>query len=249
VPIDFKGKVALVTGGTAGIGRASAVALAAAGAKLIVCGRRDSEGQETLRLIREAGGEGEFVRADVSRREDVEALIRATAARFGRLDIAFNNAGVEGGLGLFADLEEKDYERVFDVNVRGLWLCMKYELEQMLKKGGGSIVNTASIAGLTGAPKMAAYSGSKHAVIGLTKSAAVEYAAQNIRINAVCPGFIETDMYANIPDKTKEAILKRIPLGRTGTPQEIARCVRYLIVDGDYITGQTLNINGGIYMQ
>ena len=184
---DFIGKVAIVTGGTSGIGRATAVAYAREGAKVVVAGRREAEGDETVRLIRKEGGDGMFVATDVAKEADVKSLVGRTLDKFGRLDFAFNNAGIEHEPTPLLEQKAATYEQVMDINVKGVWLCMKYEIPAMLQSGGGAIVNTSSIAGVVAFPGIEIYAASKHAVIGMTKSAAVEFAKQGVRINAVLP--------------------------------------------------------------
>ena len=247
---EFENKVALVTGGSSGIGRATAIAFAREGAKVVVAARRVKESEETVSLIKEAGSDGIFIQTDVAVEEEVQALIEKTIATYGRLDYAFNNAGVAMG-GLITETTLDIYEKVFDVNVKGLLLCMKYESLQMLKNGGGSIVNNSSIAGLMGIEQISVYVASKHAVAGLTKAAALEMAKSNIRVNAVCPGVIETDMsrpFFEVPFYKK--LIENIPMGRVGQAEEVASAVVYLCSDkASFITGQNLAIDGGSLAQ
>jgi len=246
---ELEGKVALVTGGTSGIGRDTAVLFAKAGAKVVVAGRREREGEETVELVRAAGGDGLFVKTDVSKATEVDALVRETVERFGRLDVAFNNAGIEGVFAPIIRQSEEDWDRTIAINLKGVWLCLKYEIRQMLKQGGGgAIVNMASIIGLVGSAGVAAYSASKHGVIGLTKTAALENAKSGIRINAVCPGFTETPM----ADRTLRApavrqyVLSCHPIGRLGKPAEIAEAVVWMCSDrASFMTGQSLVLDGG----
>jgi len=246
---DLEGKVALVTGGTSGIGRDTAVLFAKAGAKVVVAGRREPEGNETIELVRGAGGEGLFLRADVSKASEVETLVQETVERFGRLDLAFNNAGIEGVWAHIARQSEEDFDRTITINLKGVWLCLKYEIRQMLKQGGGgAIVNMASITGLVGSAGAAAYSASKHGVIGLTKTAALETAKSGIRINAVCPAFTETpmaDRTLRVPTVHKY-VLSCHPIGRLGRPAEIAEAVLWMCSDrASFMTGQSLVLDGG----
>lgn len=241
-------KVALVTGATSGIGRASAIALAKAGAKVIVSGRRSEEGKKTVDMIKKTGGEAFFIRADVTKESDVKALVQNTIKKYGRLDIAFNNAGVLEA-GPLIKMDENNYKRMFDTNVKGVFLSMKYEIPVL--KNGGSIINTASIAGVVGSENLALYDATKHAVIGLTKSAALEVAKKNIRINAVCPGAIDTALLKNFitKDEIKEVAASH-PLGRIGKPEEIAEMVVFLASSkASFITGSAMLIDGGFTAQ
>jgi NAD(P)-dependent dehydrogenase (short-subunit alcohol dehydrogenase family) len=243
----FADKVVLITGGTAGIGRATAVAFARHGAKVVVSGRRKAEGQESVALVEKAGGEGLFLRADVSREEDVAALVAHTIEHFGRVDIAFNNAGVSER-GLTTDITVESYEHIFGINVRGVAFGMKHQIAAMLKTGGGSIVNNASVLGIRPYPELSLYNASKFAVIGLTKTAAVEYATKGIRVNAVCPAIIETDMTAMARDdeQTRNAMLLLHPVRRFGTSEEVADAVLWLCSPGSgFITGINLPVDGG----
>jgi NAD(P)-dependent dehydrogenase (short-subunit alcohol dehydrogenase family) len=247
--LELESKVALVTGGTSGIGRDTAVLFAKAGAKVVVAGRRELEGEETVGLVRAASGDGLFVKTDVSKASEVDALIQKVVEKFGRLDVAFNNAGIEGVWAPIIRQSEEDWDRTIDINLKGVWLCLKYEIRQMLKQGGGgAIVNMASIIGLVGSAGVAAYSASKHGVIGLTKTAALETAKSGIRINAVCPGFTETPM----ADRTLRApavrkyVLSCHPIGRFGKPSEIAEAVVWMCSDrAAFMTGQSLVLDGG----
>ena len=246
---ELQGKVAIVTGGTSGIGRDASVLFAKAGAKVVVAGRREIEGQETIDLIRAAGGEAFFLKTDVSQTAQVQALVQKTVDKYGRLDVAFNNAGIEGNWIPIADQPEEDWDRTIDINVKGVWLCLKFEIQQMLKQGGGgAIVNMSSVAGFIGAAGAATYCASKHAVIGLTKSAAIETGPNGIRVNAICPGIIETPMGDRIfgaPEVTKWA-LTFYPLGRFGKPMEVAEAVLFLCSDrASFMSGQTLILDGG----
>jgi NAD(P)-dependent dehydrogenase (short-subunit alcohol dehydrogenase family) len=246
---ELEGKVGIVTGGTSGIGRDTAVLFAKAGAKVVVAGRREQEGNETVELIRTAGGEGLFVKTDVSKTAEVEALVQKAVQRFGRLDVAFNNAGIEGVWVPIVRQSEEDWDRTIDINLKGVWLCLKYEIQQMLKQGGGgAIVNMASVTGLIGSAGAAAYSASKHGVIGLTKSAALETAKSGIRINAVCPAVIETPMGERL--FSAPAVHKQViglhPIGRIGRPAEIAEAVLWMCSDrASFMTGQSLVLDGG----
>lgn len=246
---EFSDKVVLITGAAAGIGAATAKAFAAAGARVVVADVDSAGGEATATAIGDAGGQARFIACDVTRAESVAALVEQTIELWGRLDIAFNNAGIEIETARLPDGDEATFDRIMDVNVKGVWLCMKYQIPAMLKSGGGAIVNTASVAGLGAAPKMSIYSASKHAVIGLTRSAAIEYAKKGIRINAVCPAVIDTDMYrraAETDPRRAEFAVAMHPVGRLGQPEEIASAVMYLCSPGaGFTTGIALPVDGG----
>ncbi|MEG0858000.1 MAG: SDR family oxidoreductase [Pseudomonas sp.] len=247
--MTFSGQVALVTGGAAGIGRATAQAFAAEGLKVVVADLDAAGGEGTVELIRAAGGEALFIACNVTREVDVQQMLARTIEVYGRLDYAFNNAGIEIEQGRLAEGSEAEFDAIMGVNVKGVWLCMKHQLPLLLAQGGGAIINTASVAGLGAAPKMSIYSASKHAVIGLTKSAAIEYAKKKIRVNAVCPAVIDTDMFRRAyeadPRKAEFAAAMH-PVGRIGKVEEIASAVLYLCSDGAaFTTGQALAIDGG----
>jgi NAD(P)-dependent dehydrogenase (short-subunit alcohol dehydrogenase family) len=254
-------KVALVTGGTSGIGRATAIAYAQQQAKVVVVGRRMDEGEETVRLIKEAGGEAIFVQADVTKEADVKAMVDKAVGVFGRLDIAFNNAGTIGENPSLIEQTEAEYDRTMNVNVKGVWLSMKYEIAQMLKQGRGTfasggtmcIVNMASVLGFVAHPNTFLYTASKHAVVGLTKVAALQYAKAGIRINVVAPATIETDMFEAATggqDEAKAYITGLHPIGRIGTPLEVANAVLFLSSDmASFTTGATLMVDGGYAAQ
>ncbi|MFV3333249.1 SDR family oxidoreductase [Pseudomonas sp. NY15437] len=245
----LSGQVALVTGAANGIGRATAQAFAQQGVKVVVSDVDAKGGEATVELIRAAGGEATFIRCDVTRDAEVKALVEGTVAAYGRLDYAFNNAGIEIEKGKLADGEESEFDAIIGVNVKGVWLCMKHQIPVMLAQGGGAIVNTASVAGLGAAPKMSIYAASKHAVIGLTKSAAIEYAKKKIRINAVCPAVIDTDMFRRAYEadpKKAEFAAAMHPVGRVGRVEEIASAVLYLCSDNaGFTTGIALPVDGG----
>ena len=250
---EFQGKVAVVTGGTSGIGRAAAIAYAREGAKVVVAGRRAAEGEETVRLVRAEGREAMFVPTDVAQEAQVKNLIGRTLEQFGRLDIAFNNAGIEQVPTPFLEQTVETYDQVMDINVKGVWLSMQQEISAMLKSGGGAIVNTSSGLGVIAFPGIEVYVASKHAVIGLTKSAALEFAKQGIRINAVLPAVIETDMYrrfAGDKPESRAAMTALHPIGRIGTPEEIADAVLWLSSDkSSFVTGHSLLVDGGFTAQ
>jgi len=247
---EFEGKVALVTGAASGIGRATALALSKEGATVVVSDINDEGGEETVQLVEEQGGEASFIRADVSNAAEVEALIGGTVAAFGRLDMGINNAGIGSRWSRVADLSFADWDEVIGVNLNGVFYCMHYEIRQMLQQGGGVIVNTSSIAGLRGLANSAAYSASKHGVLGLTKSAALEYARSHIRINAVCPVFTRTPLFEEmfkINPTYEERLLHNIPMRRYGTPEDIAGAIVWLCSDASaFVTGQALPLDGGI---
>jgi len=245
----FVGKVALVTGAGSGIGRALAQKFAQEGAKVIVADLVAEGGDETVRLIREAGGEATFVKTDVSQAKEVETLISRTVETYGRLDCALNNAGIEGGAAPIADYSEADFDRVISINLKGAWLCMKYEVIQMLKQGGGgAIVNTSSVAGLVGLPGNTAYVASKHGVAGLTKAVALEYAQAGIRVNAVCPAGIDTPMTKGSARDPQVMALQ--PVNRLGTPPEVANAVAWLCSDeASFMTGVPMPVDGGYVAQ
>ncbi|HEV3310915.1 MAG TPA: SDR family oxidoreductase [Chloroflexota bacterium] len=250
---EFRGKVAIVTGGTSGIGRAAAVAYAREGAKVVVAGRRAAEGEETVRLLQAQGGEGIFVATDVSKEAQVKQLVERTMQKFGRLDFAFNNAGIEQEPTPFLEQDEETYDRVMDINVKGVWLSMKYEIPAMLKTGGGSIVNTSSGLGVIAIPGVEIYVASKHAVIGLTKSAALEFGKQGIRVNAILPAVIETEMFQRFAGEKPEFRAQMTalhPIGRIGKSEEIADAAIWLSSSkSSFVTGHSLLVDGGFTAQ
>ena len=249
----LEGKVALVTGGGSGIGRASAMTFAREGARVVVADVAVEGGEETVRIIQDAGGEGIFVRADVSKAGEVEALINRAVETYSRLDCAQNNAGIEQVPVRIHEYPEEVWDRLISINLKGVWLCMKYEIAQMLKQGGGAIVNTSSVAGLVGFRGISAYVASKHGVNGLTKSASLEYAQEGIRINAVCPGFIQTPLlerYVNNDPELEAQLVQLEPVGRIGTPEEVAEAVVWLSSDAaSFVTGHTMTVDGGFVAQ
>lgn len=244
-------RVALVTGAGSGIGRAAALALAAEGARVVAADLLEASAEETARRVRDAGGEALAACADVASAAEVEAMVARAVQHFGRVDLAVFSAGTGGVDARTHEHEEADWRRVLDINLTGVWLCMKHVLPGMLEQGSGVIVNVASVAGLIGYPRHAAYGASKHGVIGLTRAAALEYARRGIRVNAVCPGFTRTPMVeAGLlggDAAAEEQLTSRIPLGRLGTPEEIAGAIVYLCSDAAaFAVGQCLVLDGGI---
>lgn len=251
---ELEGKVAIVTGGAAGIGRATAVAFAREGAKVVVSDVTDGGGEGTVALIRMAGGTARCVPCDVSKPQEVRALVEGTVQAYGRLDAAFNNAGIEGAQGPLAQMTHENFERVVSVNLTGPFNCMKYELEQMEKQGFGAIVNNASILGTVGFAGAGAYTATKHGLLGLTRVAALEYAPKNIRVNAVCPGFVGTPMLERAGLLADPAVKKMLEglhaMKRLGTPEEIAEAVLFLCSPkASFITGHPLLVDGGYVIQ
>jgi NAD(P)-dependent dehydrogenase (short-subunit alcohol dehydrogenase family) len=241
------GKVVVVTGASSGIGRAAALALAAEGARVALGARRLAEGEETARLVREAGGEAVFVETDVRHSDQVQRLIQTAVDRWGKLDCAFNNAGVEGDMFVpTADYSESTWEQVIAINLTGVFLSMKYEIRHMLQHGGGAIVNMSSVAGLVGGPVGIAYYASKHGVVGMTRAAAIEYGKLGIRVNAVCPAVIETVMAHRGFDQMWERLAGMHPIGRIGKAGEVADSVVWLCSDrASFVTGHALPVDGG----
>lgn len=247
------GKVALVTGAGSGIGRATALAFAREGANVVVADVVVEGGEETVALVKKAGGEAIFIKTDVAKAAEVEALVNTAVATYGRLDCAHNNAGIAGKSKTVVDDTEENWDRILAINLKGVWWCMKYEIAQMLKQGGGAIVNTASDAGLIGVRRGGAYVASKHGVVGLTKTAALEYAKAGIRVNCVCPGPIDTPMLQGIGGRN-QAMIERMtaaqPGGRLGKPEEIAEAAVWLCSDAaSFVTGLPMPVDGGYMAQ
>ena len=247
------GKIALITGAGSGIGRASALTFAREGAKVAVADKLVDGGQETVRIVEAAGGTASFIEVDVSDAASVEAMVNATVETYGRIDCAYNNAGIEGQVAPTDSYADDMFDKVIAVNLTGVWLCMKYEIPRLLEHGGGAIVNTASGAGLIGVAGLSAYVASKHGVIGLTKTAALEYAKSGIRVNAVCPGLIQTPMVERLTadqPQLGEALVAMEPVGRTGRPEEIAESVVWLCSDAaSFVTGHAMSVDGGFVAQ
>jgi acetoacetyl-CoA reductase/3-oxoacyl-[acyl-carrier protein] reductase len=242
------GKTALVTGASRGIGRAIAVALAREGAKVAVNYQRNEEkAREVVDEISTFGGAAMMIKADVANADEARAMVKKVVEQWSRLDILVNNAGVTRDRSL-RKLDDESWLQVIQTNLNGCFFCMSAAIPAMIEQGFGRIVNVSSMNGQIAAFGQANYSASKGGVIALTKTAALELAKSNITVNAVCPGFTETDMFAEIPEKVQEQIKQRIPMGRFGKPEEIARAVMFLVVDGDYVTGQQINVNGGAHM-
>ena len=244
----FAGKVALVTGGSSGIGRATAIKFGERGARVVVAARREKEGNETVDMVKKAGGEAAFVQTDVRIASQVENMVQQTVKRYGRLDIAFNNAGVGGIMARLIRTTEEVFDEVVDTNFKGVWLSMKYEIPVMLEYGGGVIINNSSIAGVSTAERLSVYSGSKHAVVGLSNAAAHEYGGDNIRVVAVCPGWIKTRMTEELrASKNADAFRSMIPLKRWGEPEDVAEMVIWLASDAaSFVTGGAFVISGGM---
>jgi NAD(P)-dependent dehydrogenase (short-subunit alcohol dehydrogenase family) len=250
---DFNGKVALVTGGGTGIGRATAIAFAREGAKVVFGNRNRETGAAVVKEIEEAGGEASFLRTDVSLEDDVKALVDHAVSQYGRLDVAFNNAGIGGLAGPIAEQTSANFDDVMGTNVKGVWMSMKYQIQQMLKTGGGAIVNNSSVGGLLGFAGVGIYSASKHAVMGLTKSAALEYSSHGIRVNAVNPAVIRTPMAEGLARGRKievDDFAAFHPIGRIGEPHEVAETVLWLCSDkASFVTGTATCVDGGFTVQ
>jgi NAD(P)-dependent dehydrogenase (short-subunit alcohol dehydrogenase family) len=240
-------KVVLITGGASGIGEATAIKFANEGAKVVISDIQEDKGKQLVDKIKQKGADAIFIKADVSKEEDVRSLVKSIVDHYGRLDYAFNNAGIEGEQTPTHEATMDNFDKIMQINVKGVWMCMKYEIEQMLKQGeGGAIVNTASVAGLVGFPGLAHYTASKHAVIGLTRTAALDYGDQGIRVNAVCPGVIDTPMVDRAFGEDKETLSEQKPIGRLGQPEEIASAVFYLCSEeASFVHGHPLVVDGG----
>lgn len=252
--ISFENKVALVTGAGSGLGLATVKAFAEAGAAVVLADWNEEAAQSAAKELADKGYKTLALLCDVSDDAQVEAMVKQTVATFGRLDAAYNNAGVQNVLAETAHTTREDYDRVMAINLRGVWSCMKFELQQMRKQGSGTIVNCSSLGGLVGSPERGIYHAAKHGVLGFTKSAALEYAARGIRVNAICPGLIHTpmsdQMIASGQADALKAMEKSIPMGRVGRPEEIADAVLWLSSDAaSYVTGQSISVDGGFIMR
>lgn len=249
-PLNFSGKVALVTGAASGMGLATARAFAEAGAAVVLADVHEEGVEAEARKLAAAGHKAIAVRCDVSDEAEVEAMVDRAVAAFGRLDAAFNNAGVMARIAPTAESTREDWEHVIGINLRGVWACMKYELRQMVRQGGGAIVNNASVGAMTGNPGIGSYIASKHGVVGLTRTAALEYIKYGIRVNAVNPGLIDTPLARDVVSGDEEAyreIARRVPIGRAGRPEEIAAAVLWLCSPGaSYVVGHALTVDGGM---
>jgi NAD(P)-dependent dehydrogenase (short-subunit alcohol dehydrogenase family) len=247
------GRVATITGASGGIGLAAAQALAAQGAAVVIADIQDERGEQAADALRRDGARAHFVHTDVSSEDDVTRMVETALSRFGRLDCAFNNAGIEGAQSLLADGRTEDWDRVININLGGVWRCMRAEIPVMLAAGRGSIVNNASVAGLVGFAGIAPYVASKHGIVGITKTAALEYATAGIRVNAVCPGIIHTQMierFTHGDPAAETALLATEPIGRLGEPQEIGAAVAWLCSDAaSFVTGVALPVDGGFVAQ
>ena len=249
----IEGKVAIITGAASGIRKATAILFAQEGAKVVVADTVDKLGEETVKMIKESGGKAVFVHADVSKAEDVKNMVKTAVDTYGRLDIIFNNAGIEGATADTANYPESVFDKVIAINLKGVWLGIKYAVPELLKNGGGSIINTSSVAGLVGFAGLSAYNATKGGIIQLTKTAALEYAKQNIRVNCIAPGVIETpmvDRFLKGQPEAKAAFIQIEPVGRFGKPEEIAKAALFLASDdSSFVTGTVLTVDGGLTAQ